>query len=79
MGLVKNFIPGPIRIMNAQRDLRRTKGKPDAEIQAAVDTAVREGSSMEMTSRTLQHMGLSEAKVAQFMQAGYPYPSPPAP
>lgn len=76
MGFMKSFVPAPFRIMQAQRDIRRAKGKPDEEIQAVVDAAVREGSPPETTSRTLQQMRLSEAKIAQFMDAAYPYPTP---
>lgn len=76
MAFVDTFTPLPFRLFRVQRDLRRARGKSDAEIQAAVDAAVRAGSPVQMTSRTLQHMGLTEEKVAQFMQAGYPYPSP---
>jgi hypothetical protein len=75
---MKNFIPGPYRLMCAQQDIRKSKGKSDAEIQAAVDAAVREGSPMEMTVKTLKRMNLPEAKIAQFMQASYPYPAPAA-
>lgn len=78
MGSIKNLMPRSLRIGSAQQALRKTKGKSDTEIQAAVNEAVREGSPVELTSRTLQRMRLSEEKIAQFMRAGYPYPSPPA-
>jgi hypothetical protein len=74
MGISKNIFPGPFRVLCAQQEIRRTKGKEDNVIQAAVDAAVREGSPMEVTARTLKQMNLSEAKIAQFMQAAYPYP-----
>ena len=64
-------LPG-LRTAQAQRKLRGTRGKTAPEIQAAVNEAVRAGSPVESTTRTLKHMGLNDKDVARYIGAGYP-------
>jgi hypothetical protein len=76
MGLLENTLPQELRAFRARQRVKRTKGKPDVEIQAAVSEAARVGSPAEATLRTLERMRLADAKIAQFMGVAYPYPTP---
>jgi hypothetical protein len=52
--------------------LRRARGQSDSKIQDAVDVAVRAGTSVEQTTRTLRSMGVTPEKIETYLRAAYP-------